>query len=377
MRLPEFRLEAYLERWEFAGRFHLTASDAQTLTVSELLALGTDGDREAFAGLGLGYGPTWGRDELREAIAATYDTLGPEHVLVFAGAEEALFWTLLARLGPGDHAVVAVPGYQSVETVARGSGADVSGLVLRPEDGWEPDPDALLALLRPQTRLVAVNFPNNPTGAVPPPGVFARIAELCRERGVTLLSDEVYRGLEQEPARALTQAADLSPTAVSVNVMSKAYGLPGLRLGWVASRDTALLARLERSKHYTSICSAGPSEVLATIALRAADRILARNRAIVADNLPVAAELFARRPELEWDPPQGGCVSFPRLVTGEATATWCRRLVERAGVVLLPADIFASDLGPVPADRFRIGVGRRDVGDGLAALEEFLETDRG
>jgi aspartate/methionine/tyrosine aminotransferase len=176
--------------------------------------------------------------------------------------------------------------------------------------------------------------------------------------------------------RTLPPAADLSEGAVSLGVMSKAYGLPGLRIGWLACRDRALLERLERRKHYTSICNAGPSEHLAVLALRAGEAIRARNRAIIAENLPRFAETFARWPgHLTWEAPQGGCVAFPRLLTGEGTDTFCRRLVERAGVVLLPSDIYRSALGPVPADRFRIGVGRRDPGPGLEAFERFLATD--
>jgi aspartate/methionine/tyrosine aminotransferase len=374
--LPDFRLEVYLGRWEFAARHHLTASDAQSLTVEELLAHGSEPDREAFMAAPLTYAPTWGSPELLEAIAATYEHVAPEHVLTFAGAEEAMFWALSELTGPGDHAVVTVPGYQSMETLTVATGADVEALLLRPEDDWALDLEALAALLRPETRLVAVNFPNNPTGALPDPATFLRLAELCEERGIRLFSDEVYRGLELDGARTLPQAADLGPTALSLNVMSKAYGLPGLRLGWIASRDRALLERLERRKHYTSICNPVPSEHLAAIALRAGDAIRARNRAIIAENLPVFDAFFAQWPEhFAWEHPQGGCVSFPRLATGEETATFCRRLVERAGVVLLPADIYASELAPVPTDRFRIGVGRRDPAPALEAFGAFLRAD--
>jgi aspartate/methionine/tyrosine aminotransferase len=286
-----------------------------------------------------------------------------------------MFWALQELTGPGDHAIVTVPNYQSMETLVLRTGADVDGLLLRPEDGWALDLDALRALLRPETVLVAVNFPNNPTGAVADPATFTALAELCDELGIRLFSDEVYRGIEHDPGRTPPQAADLSERAVSLNVMSKAYGLPGLRIGWLASRDRALLERLERRKHYTSICNAGPSEHLATIALENGERIRARNRAIIAENLPVFDAFFARWPEhFQWEPPQGGCVCFPRLLTGEPTSHFCRRLVETAGVLTLPADIYASELAEVPADRFRIGVGRHDPAPALAAVDAFLRA---
>ena len=373
VQLPDFRLEVYLGEWEFKARHHLTASDAETLTIGELLGLAGEQERAAFDALGLGYAPTWGSEELRTAIAATYETVDPARdVLAFAGAEEAMYWALHELVGPGDHAIVTVPNYQSMETLTLRTGAEVSGWELRPENGWAPDLTELEARLRPNTRLVAVNFPNNPTGAVPTIEAFTALAELCDREGIVLFSDEVYRGLELDPARTLPQACDLSSRALSLNVMSKAYGMPGLRIGWLASHDRALLEQLERRKHYTSICNAGPSEFLAALALRHGDAVRARNRAIIERNLPVFDAFFARWGErFEWEHPQGGCVCFPRYLGGDA-GRFCRELVEATGVVLLPGDIYASELGSVSSDRFRIGVGRRDPEPALAALDSFL-----
>lgn len=372
-RLPDFRLETYFSRWEFAARYNLTASDAQTLTVAELLALGTDDDRQAFAELGLGYGETWGADPLRAAVAAGYDECEPDDVLAFAGAEEAIYWLMQVLAGPGDHVIMTVPNYQSMETVARAGGAEVTGILLDESAGWRLDVDAVRAALRPNTRLVAVNFPNNPTGALPDHDTWRALVQLCAERGIRLVADEVYRGLELDPARRLPQAADLLPTAVSVNVMSKSYGLPGLRIGWVACRDHAVLEVLERHKHYTSICNAGPSEFLATVALRAGERIQARNRDIIAANRPAFDAFFAVHADrFDWAPPDGGCVAYPRYRGADGVEAFCRDLVERAGVLLLPASIYASDLAAAPTDRFRIGIGRRDPGPALDAIEQFL-----
>jgi aspartate/methionine/tyrosine aminotransferase len=371
--LPDFRLERHFSRWEFQAEHNLTASDAQTRTLGELLDLADDGGRAAFEDLALGYVPTWGTDALRAAVAATYDTVAPEGVLAFAGAEEALFWALQTLVGPGGHAVVTVPNYQALESVPLAAGAQVTGISLAAGDGWALDLDAVRAALRPNTRLVAVNFPNNPTGFVPDPATFRALVALCDEHGARLLSDEVYRGLELNPSRRLPQAADLSPRALSLNVMSKAYGLPGLRVGWLACRDPEPLALLERRKHYTSICNAGPSEALATIALRAADRVLDRNRAIIAENLPLFDAFFARHAErFDWAAPDGGCVAFPRYRGPDGVEALCRGLVEEAGVLLLPASLYVSELAPVATDRFRIGVGRRDPGPALERFDAFL-----
>ena len=159
--------------------------------------------------------------------------------------------------------------------------------------------------------------------------------------------------------------------------MSKAYGLPGLRIGWIACRDRALLGRMERMKHYLSICNSGPSEVLARIALKAQDKILARNRALIVENLAKLGAFFADYPDLfDWAVPDGGCIGYPRYKGPDSVEAFCTSLVEQAGVLLLPASIYASALTSTPSDRFRIGYGRADIDTGLAAMADFLERRR-
>jgi aspartate/methionine/tyrosine aminotransferase len=371
--LPEFRLESYFARWEFTARYNLTASDAQSLRLAELLDLADADGRERWDSLQLGYTESRGLPALREQIAATYEQVTPDDVLCFAGAEEALYLAMQVLLDPGDHAVVITPNYQAAETVPL-SICDVTGVALRAADGWALDLDEVTRALRPGTRLLSVNFPNNPTGAVPDPGSWQRLAALCGERGITLFSDEVYRGLEQAPRSPLPQAADLLPGALSLNVMSKAYGLPGLRIGWIACRDQAVLSRLQRAKDYTTICNSAPSEVLALIALRAREQVLGRTRRIVAANLPVFDEFFGRFAGLfEWERPQGGCVSFPRYLGPDGAEAMCADLVTEAGVLLLPASMYQSQLTPVAADRFRVGVGRSDPQEGLDQWARWLD----
>jgi len=372
--LPVFRLEAFFSQWDPLLKHNIAQSDAETMTVGELLACGSEEDREAFQNLRLGYPLGWGSDELRAAVAGTYDQVDAEHVLCFSGAEEAIFWAMAVLLQRGDHAVVTVPNYQSMESVSIATGADVTGIRLHAEHDWALELDDIRRALRPDTKLVAVNFPNNPTGAVPEETTFRELVELCDERGIRLFSDEVYRGLEVEGSQPLPQAADISPTALSLNVMSKAYGLAGLRIGWVACRDRSILEKLERRKHYTTICNAGPSELLSTIALHNADKIRARNQAIIKENLPLYREFFVERwGELfDWKRPQGGCVSFPRYLGQEGAEDFCRTLLEQKGVCLLPPSIFRSELCEVPTDRFRMGIGHRNPGPALEAFDDFL-----
>jgi aspartate/methionine/tyrosine aminotransferase len=372
--MRDFALEVYLAKWEFAARYHLTASDAQSLTVGELLALADAKDREAFDALSLSYIPTYGTPELRQLIAGTYDSAKPENILCFAGAQEGIHCAMHALLEPGDHAIVAVPNYQSAETIPLHL-AEVTGVPLDPDRDWTLDIDRVAAAIRPNTKLVSVNFPNNPTGKILERERFDALVDLCRHHGLWLFSDEVYRLIERDPAKRLPQAIDAYERGISLNVMSKAYGLPGLRIGWIAARDHALLERMERVKHYLSICNAVPSEALAAIALKASDRIVGRNRQIATDNLVLLERFFADYPGLfEWYVSDGGLVGFPRYLGPEGVDLFTARLVEQAGIVLLPASIYRSDLVNAPTDRFRIGFGRYGMKEALAVFRDFLRT---
>jgi aspartate/methionine/tyrosine aminotransferase len=370
--LRDFALEVFLSKWEFAARHHLTASDAESVTLSRLLELATPADRDRFMALHLGYTQTFGSQTLREAIAETYRGLSAPETLCFAGAEEGIYVCMRTLLGAGDHAIVVTPNYQAAETLPLAI-CTVTGVPLLESQDWALDVDAIQAAVRPNTKLVSINFPNNPTGTVPKRAAFNALVELCRTHGIWLFSDEVYRGLERSDADCLPQAAELYERGISLNVMSKAYGLPGLRIGWIACRDRALLARMERYKHYLSICNSAPSEVLAEIALKARDTLLARNRGLVVENLKRLDAFFAQFESLfEWQAPKGGCVAFPRYLGTEGVETFCQRLVEEAGVLLLPASIYRSDLTETPRDRFRIGFGRANLPTGLKAMENWL-----
>ena len=374
--LPDFRLETYLSKWEFAARYHMTASDMESLTVAELLGMATPEDRIAFNEIRLAYIETFGTPALRAAIAATYSGLAPEDIIAFAGAEEGIFCAMHALLDSDSHAVVVTPNYQSSETLPLSICA-TTGVALRAEDNWALDLDAVRAALRPNTKLVLVNFPHNPTGKVVDRATFDGLVALCAERGIHLFSDEVYRGLERRADIRLPQAAEVYDHGISLNVMSKAYGLPGLRIGWIACKDRALISRMERIKHYLSICNAGPSEHLAIVALKARERILARNLALIDTNLRAMDDFFAEFAEIfDWQTPDGGCIGFPRYKGKDGVETFCRRLAEEIGVVVLPASIYRSALTPTPTDRFRIGFGRSYVPEGLAAMRAWLRGNR-
>jgi aspartate/methionine/tyrosine aminotransferase len=374
MRIADFALERYFARWEFAVRHLLCASDVEGYPMADLLALADDETRGLWEGLRLGYTESIGHPLLRQEIAGLYERIDPAEVLVFAGAEEAIFCLLNVLLGPGDHAIVTWPGYQSLYEVARAAGADVTLHELREADGWALDVDRLRAALRPETRLVVVNAPHNPTGMLPAHVEWRALTDLCAEAGVHLLSDEVYRFLEFDPADRLVAGADALERGVSLGVMSKSFAMAGLRIGWLAARDRALLERVAAFKDYTTICSSAPAEILALIALRARETVLTRSRAIVEANLPLLDAFFAERPEaFHWVRPRAGSVAFPRLtLPGISIDDLAAQLVEAEGVLLLPGSHFGH-----PGNHFRVGFGRTDLPVALERFGDFADLRLG
>jgi aspartate/methionine/tyrosine aminotransferase len=374
--MRDFALEVYFSKWEFAAKYNLAGSDGENMTLAQLLALAAPEDRAAFDAVGLGYTETFGAPDLRAEIARTYDSVKPEHLLCFAGAEEGIYTAMRVLLNSDDHVIVVTPNYQAAETVPLGI-CEVTGVPLDIDRHWDLDLELLRAALRPNTKLISINFPNNPTGKILPRASFDALVEICRSRGIWLFSDEVYRLIERDPALRLPQAADVYERGISLNVMSKAYGLAGLRIGWLACKDRATLVKFERYKHFLSICNSAPSEVLARIALKAREKILLRNRAVVRDNLSILGEFFSDYAHLfDWREPDGGCVGFIRYKGAEGVEEFTRRLVEESGVLFLPSSIYRSDLGPVPADCLRVGFGRSHVPAALAVLRQWLQTHR-
>ncbi len=368
MQIADFALERFFARWEFAVSHLLCASDIEGWPMVDLLALADERTRARWDSLTLGYTEAPGDPELRAEIAGLYPGLEAGDVLVFSGAEEAIFCLLNVALGPGDQAIVTWPGYQSLYEVARAAGADVALHELREADGWALDVDRLLASFRPNTRLVVVNAPHNPTGMLPSEAEWRRLGEACADAGIRLVADEVYRYLEHDGRATLPAGAELAPSFVSIGVLSKSFALAGLRIGWLASRDRDLLGRCAALKDYTTICAAAPSEILGLIALRARAAVLARSRAIVTANRSAFDAFLAARPGFgSWVAPAGGSTGFPRLAPGLDADAFAADLVEAEGVLLLPGSAFGHG-----GNHVRVGLGRLDLPVALERLAAHL-----
>ncbi len=368
MKPEPFRLERYFAEYEFTTPWLMCSSDCESMTVGELLGF-EPGAEERLSSLWLGYTESAGDPELRDEIAGLYDRISRDGILVHSGAEEAIFNFMNVALDPGDHVVVHSPYYQSLGAVASALGAEVAEWRGDRNRAWSLDLDALERSLTGRTRLVVINLPHNPTGWLPDAGFLQDLSALSERHGFMVFSDEVYRGLEHDPAERLPAMADLNERAVSLGVMSKTYGLPGLRIGWIATNNARLLERMAAFKDYTTICNSAPSELLAALALRHRDSIVERNLGIARRNLDLLDAFFERRAErFLWQRPPAGPIAFPTLLQGEVDS-FCRALVRDAGLLLLPGTLYGKGY-----NEFRIGFGRRNLPECLEILERFLES---
>ena len=291
MEIEPFTLERYFAKHEFSARYLLSCSDCEAIGMAELLEMADAETLRMWENLRFGYTESAGHPALRESIAAIYRGIGADEILVTV-PEEGIFLLMQALLGPGDHVICTFPGYQSLYALARAIGCRVT--LWQPEEdrGWHFSIRQLASMIRDDTRLVVVNFPHNPTGFLPTRHAWERLVDAVRRKGAYLLSDEMYRFLEVDPEATLPAACEGYRRAVSLFGLSKSFGLPGLRIGWVATRDPDIRRRMGALKDYTTICNSAPSEILGLMAVRGREAIIGRQRARIRKNLAVLDEFF-------------------------------------------------------------------------------------
>jgi len=367
MKIAPFATEHFFSRYEFSTPHLLSVSDCETTTVEELLDVAGLSLKD-LGTLRLGYTESQGHPSLRAAIAGTYAHVSADEVVVLTSPVEGIYLTMRTLLEPGDEAVVLMPAYDSLKNVAEHICGGVRAWELVPTaTGWRLDFDALERMVSDRTRLVVVNFPHNPTGHLPSAGEFVMLVDIVNRHGAWLFSDEMYRGLEHS-AEALPSAADLYERAIVLSGLSKTYGLPGLRAGWLIVRDEATRHDLINWKHYTSICPPAPSEFLAMAALSAREHLMARSNATIVENLRLAEPFFERwRGFFTWRPPVAGSVALVGVDVPSATE-YCHELTRIAGVLLLPGPCLGYGDTHV-----RFGFGRAAFRAALQHYEVYLQ----
>lgn len=370
MTIKPFKLERFYTIHEFTAQYLLCSSDCESMTIGDLLQL-EEGAAEEFINLPLSYTETKGNPTLRQDISSIYTSMTADEVLVCTGAQEPIFLFSQAILNSGDEVIVQFPYYQSVQSVPESLGCKVVNWTVKyidnkPEFGI----DELAKLITSKTKVIYLNSPHNPTGHHFSKEEQIAIVALARKNDCIIFCDEVYRELEHQPEYSIPAFADAYENGVSLGVMSKAYGLPGLRIGWVVSKNKEILEKMAILKEYTTICNSAPGEFLAGVALRNRDKILKRNLEIVQTNLPLLNAFFNRYPELfTWFQPNAGPIGFVKMNFEYDDMEFVEKVVKDKNVLLLPGDIYDY------RGFFRVGFGRKNMPIALEKFEEFVKEN--
>ena len=371
MEIKDFEVEQWMNLWETKCTHNVAETCVYSLSLDQLFEL-TGGDKQAFldafAARRLTYGDIEGRPDLLSGIAKLYRTVAPEHIIPTHGAAGANALVLSTLVNPGDHVVSVMPTYQQLYSIPASIGADVAVMHLKQENDYLPDLDELRALVTPETKMICINNPNNPTGALMSREQLEEIVEIARGVGAYILCDEVYRHLTQEDSWS-ESIADLYEKGISVSSMSKVFSLAGLRMGWIATHDEAALCAFLSHRDYNLISCGMFDDAVASIALRHSDAMLRRNQTIVRENLAILDAWVAAHEHFYYTKPKAGTTALVYYDFDVPSYDFCKRMYRETGAFVTPGDCFEQP------HSMRIGYAcdKQTLTEGLAALAAFGE----
>ena len=373
MKIERFGVEEWMNAYEEKARLNIAETCVDSLTVEELLELygGKETLLEDLLSRKLTYGEIPGSFDLRAHISRLYDTLDEKNVLLAHGGIGANFLALFTLVEPGDRVVAVVPTYQQLYSVPQSLGADVRILRLRPEDGFLPDLEELEKLTGDRCKLIVLNNPNNPTGALMQASLLKEVTRIAERAGAWVLCDEVYRGLEHEPGAGTPSIVDLYERGVATGSLSKVFSLAGLRLGWVAGAGDFIRDCFVR-RDYTTISCGMIDEMLALRAFSFKDRILGRNLPLVRKNAAILDRWVRGETGLSYVPPKAGTTAFIRYGLPIPSEDFCRGLFEFNGAFVVPGKAFDFE------GWFRLGFScsTETLERGLEAISDYLRVLR-
>ncbi|WP_307755626.1 aminotransferase [uncultured Cloacibacillus sp.] len=371
MKIATFKVEEWMNLNETKAKYNIAETCVDSVTLDELFRLAGRDRREFFETLAqrrMTYGAIFGADELKTAISGLYRSVGTEEIITTHGAAGANHLALYSLVEPGDAVVSVMPTYQQLYSIPESYGAKVRILKLKKEENFLPNLDRLRTLVNEKTKIICINNPNNPTGALIPEETLRGIVEIARGVGAYVLCDEVYRFLTQEDGYP-ESIADLYEKGIAVGSMSKVFSLAGLRLGWIATRSKEAMREILLHRDYDTISCGMIDEALAAIALEAKEALIGRNRGIVKENLAVLDAWVAKEPRFSYVKPQCGTTALLYCDVDMPSEEFCSKLLVETGAFLTPGSCFDEE------HCFRIGYAcnKRELEEGLAKLSEFVK----
>lgn len=370
MKIKPFAVEEWMNAWEVGAKYNIAETCVDSISMNELFEL-TGEDKTEFlnrlCARRLSYGDIEGLPEFRKGVCGLYKTLNIENIVPTHGASGANHHVFYSLISPGDRVVSIMPTYQQLYSIPESYGADVQILHLSKENNYLPDLEKLRRLVTPETKMICINNPNNPTGALMSEQMLREIVEIARSADAWILCDEVYRHLSQEDGWC-PSIVDLYEKGISVSSMSKVFSLAGLRLGWIATHDMSVVKSCLSHRDYNLVSCGVFDEMLAAAALKHSDKLLERSRKIVRENLQILDDWVSSEPHVRYVKPKAGTTALVYYDLDISSYEFCEEMYKKTGAFVTPGDCFE-----VPHS-MRIGYayGKQDLIDGLKAISEYI-----
>lgn len=370
MKIKPFAVEEWMNAWEVGAKYNIAETCVDSISMNELFEL-TGEDKTEFlnrlCARRLSYGDIEGLPEFRKGVCGLYKTLNIENIVPTHGASGANHHVFYSLISPGDRVVSIMPTYQQLYSIPESYGADVQILHLSKENNYLPDLEKLRRLVTPKTKMICINNPNNPTGALMSEKMLREIVEIARSADAWILCDEVYRHLSQEDGWC-PSIVDLYEKGISVSSMSKVFSLAGLRLGWIATHDMSVVKSCLSHRDYNLVSCGVFDEMLEAAALKHRDKLLERSRKIVRENLQILDDWVGSEPHVSYVKPKAGTTALVYYDLDISSYEFCEEMYKKTGAFVTPGDCFE-----VPHS-MRIGYayGKQDLIDGLKAISEYI-----
>ena len=370
MKIKPFAVEEWMNAWEVGAKYNIAETCVDSISMNELFEL-TGEDKTEFlnrlCARRLSYGDIEGLPEFRKGVCGLYKTLNIENIVPTHGASGANHHVFYSLISPGDRVVSIMPTYQQLYSIPESYGADVQILHLSKENNYLPDLEKLRRLVTPKTKMICINNPNNPTGALMSEQMLREIVEIASSADAWILCDEVYRHLSQEDGWC-PSIVDLYEKGISVSSMSKVFSLAGLRLGWIATHDMSVVKSCLSHRDYNLVSCGVFDEMLAAAALKHSDKLLERSRKIVRENLQILDDWVGSEPHVSYVKPEAGTTALVYYDLDISSYEFCEEMYKKTGAFVTPGDCFE-----VPHS-MRIGYayGKQDLIDGLKAISEYI-----
>lgn len=370
MKIKPFAVEEWMNAWEVGAKYNIAETCVDSISMNDLFEL-TGEDKTEFlnrlCARRLSYGDIEGLPEFRKGVCGLYKTLNIENIVPTHGASGANHHVFYSLISPGDRVVSIMPTYQQLYSIPESYGADVQILHLSKENNYLPDLEKLRRLVTPKTKMICINNPNNPTGALMSEQMLREIVEIASSADAWILCDEVYRHLSQEDGWC-PSIVDLYEKGISVSSMSKVFSLAGLRLGWIATHDMSVVKSCLSHRDYNLVSCGVFDEMLAAAALKHRDKLLERSRKIVRENLQILDDWVGSEPHVSYVKPEAGTTALVYYDLDISSYEFCEEMYKKTGAFVTPGDCFE-----VPHS-MRIGYayGKQDLIDGLKAISEYI-----